>query len=71
MQQLPIYAPAEPEILLAPTESELVETIGRARRILLRAGEESRDGVQGVVGRWIQVERRVECECPVRSLLLR
>lgn len=49
--------------MLVPTESELVETIGRTRRILTRAGEESKDGVQGVVSSWIQVERRVECEC--------
>jgi hypothetical protein len=48
--------------LIVQTESELVETIGRTRRIIGRAGEESKDGIQGIIAKWIQVERRVECE---------
>ncbi|CAE6480631.1 unnamed protein product [Rhizoctonia solani] len=47
--QLSIYDSKEPEILISPTESELVETIGQTRRILARAAEESKDGVQGVI----------------------
>ncbi|QRV98394.1 Apolipoprotein O [Ceratobasidium sp. AG-Ba] len=66
-KKLPIYAPPEPEVVLVSTESELVDTIGRTRRILVRAGEESKDGIQGVIGRWIQVERRVESR--VKSLI--
>ncbi|KAB5591287.1 hypothetical protein CTheo_5290 [Ceratobasidium theobromae] len=59
-KKLSIYDSGEPEILLAPTESEFVEVIGRTRRIFTRAGEESKSGIQGVIARWIQVERRVE-----------
>ncbi|KAG8762980.1 hypothetical protein FRC12_008774 [Ceratobasidium sp. 428] len=66
-KKLSIYAPPEPDVLLVPTSSELVDTIGRTRRILVRAGEESRDGVQGIIGRWIQVERRVEAR--IKSLI--
>ncbi|KAG9099941.1 hypothetical protein FS749_016705 [Ceratobasidium sp. UAMH 11750] len=66
-KKLPIYSPPEPEVLLVPTESELVDAIGRTRRILVRAGEDSRDGVQGIIGRWIQVERRIESR--IKSLI--
>ncbi|CUA67120.1 hypothetical protein RSOLAG22IIIB_07198 [Rhizoctonia solani] len=66
-KKLSIYDSKEPEILISPTESELVETIGQTRRILARAGEESKDGVQGVIASWIRVERRVESR--IRSLI--
>ncbi|CAE6490780.1 unnamed protein product [Rhizoctonia solani] len=67
LKKLSIYDSKEPEILIAQTESELAETIGRTRRILTRAGEESKDGIQGVIAKWIQVERRVESR--VKSLI--
>ncbi|CAE6483472.1 unnamed protein product [Rhizoctonia solani] len=67
LKKLSIYDSEEPEILVTQTESELVETIGRTRRILARAGEESKDGIQGVIASWIRVERRVESR--IRSLI--
>ncbi|KAH7334963.1 apolipo protein O-domain-containing protein [Rhizoctonia solani] len=66
-KKLSIYDSEEPEIVIAQTESELVETIGRTRRILARAGEESKDGIQGVIASWIRVERRVESR--IKSLI--
>ncbi|CAE6384042.1 unnamed protein product [Rhizoctonia solani] len=66
-KKLSIYDSKEPEILIVQTDSELVETIGRTRRILARAGEESKDGIQGVIAKWIQVERRVESR--IKSLI--
>ncbi|KAG8731676.1 hypothetical protein FRC11_002973 [Ceratobasidium sp. 423] len=66
-KKLSIYASEEPEILITQTESEFVETIGQTRRILARAGEESKDGIQGVIARWIRVERRVESR--IKSLI--
>ncbi|EUC62588.1 apolipoprotein O [Rhizoctonia solani AG-3 Rhs1AP] len=67
LKKLSIYDSEEPEILVTQTESELVETIGQTRRILARAGEESKDGIQGVIASWIRVERRVESR--IRSLI--
>ncbi|CAE7224158.1 unnamed protein product [Rhizoctonia solani] len=66
-KKLSIYDSQEPEILVAQTESEFVETIGRTRRILARAGEESKGGIQGVIASWIRVEQRVESR--IRSLI--
>ncbi|KAJ1306253.1 hypothetical protein OPQ81_010957 [Rhizoctonia solani] len=66
-KKLSIYDSQEPEILITQTESEFVETIGRTRRILARAGEESKDGIQGVITRWIRIERRVESR--IKSLM--
>lgn len=55
-----IYPEPDPEIVLQETPSELERQIGVARRAVTDVYLKAHQEVQGVVSKWIGVERAVE-----------
>lgn len=60
ISQLPIYPTPNPPILLADSPSSLEQEIGVARRTVVGAYDDAYSRVQGVISRWIGVEKAVE-----------
>jgi organizing structure protein 2 len=59
-RQLSIYDPPERETVLVDTPSKLEQNIGVARRMVTGTYRDAYAQVQGVVSKWIGVERAVE-----------
>jgi len=59
-KRLSIYPDPDPEIVLEEVHSDLERNIGIARAHVVMAYDTSRANVHGVVGKWINVEEKVE-----------
>ncbi|KIY69957.1 hypothetical protein CYLTODRAFT_435920 [Cylindrobasidium torrendii FP15055 ss-10] len=66
-EKLPIYPTPPPDLILIDSPSALEHHIGEARRQLRDAYKGTHAEVQGVVDKWIGVERKVEDR--IKSLL--
>jgi len=61
---LSIYPDPDPEIVLEEVHSDLERNIGIARTHVVLAYDTSRANIHDVVDKWINVEEKVERECP-------
>jgi hypothetical protein len=68
--QLSIYPDPDPEIVLEEVHSDLERNIGIARAHVVMAYDTSKANVHGVVDKWINVEEKVERECPEDDVYL-
>ena len=67
--QLSIYPEPDPEMVLEEVHSELERNIGIARTHVTYAYDASKTNVHSVVGKWINVEEKVERECRFGAML--